>query len=175
MKKCPQCNAKYDDHIKKCSACGTLLVDIYDNIRRCKRCGRELGADEIVCRACEEEKNLKLSTIKDEIQYTEESNEPSDTDYRHHDKDARRGKEKIAPKSLEGLSSLSVIFRLVDVFFTLLGVFSAYMYYRSTEDVFIALVIGIIIVSLGFFYMMISTLFQALHDIVRGIYHIANK
>ena len=175
MKKCPRCNGKYEDHIKKCSACGIELVDYYDSVRRCKRCGRELGEDEIVCRSCEKEKALNASIIKEDIRHIDAGNEGAACDYRTHDKGVLRGKEKIAPKSLEGLSSLSVIFRLVDVFFTLLGVFSAYMYYRSTEDVFIALVIGIIIVSLGFFYMMISTLFQALHDIVRGIYHIANK
>lgn len=145
------------------------------NARRCKRCGRELGDDEVVCRVCEEEKAQTLSLLKEDPQNIETTDEIEIHGYETQEDHTRRGKGKITPKSLNGLSSLSFWFRLVDVFFTLLGVIVGYIYYRSTEDVLISLIIGIIIISLGFFYMMISTLFQALHDIVRGLYHIANK
>lgn len=164
-------------------------------MRTCKRCGRTLGDDEIVCRACsgsgksqDSGSNLygisanQCSFCGANLRTEWEKNHRMCVDC-HNRLDPEDGvpsvkriDKELKPRSLEGLNDWAITYRIYSVLFVLAGFFVGWYYCSQLGgDVAIAVIIGAIVASMGAFYSMISTLFRALHDIVKGIYHIANN
>lgn len=164
-------------------------------MRTCKRCGRTLSDDEIVCRACSGSDksqesssnlhgisvnqcsfcgaNLRTEWEKNNLMCVDCHNrldpEDSITMVKHTE-------NELKPRSLGGLNDWAVTYRIYSVLFVLAGIFVGWYYCSQLGgDVEIAIIIGAIIASVGAFYSMVSTLFRALYDIVKGIYHIANN
>lgn len=159
MRICPSCNGKYDDKLKKCPACNCALHDESAGGRYCKRCGSLLDDDEIVCRVCQSRKEQNTPKIKLDTR-----------DYL-----PRVNPDKIAPKSLASLEGWAIWFNFLNIAYVLLGIGTGVLYFSETGNLYIAMLIGISISFIGLFYSMIKTLFNALHDIITALYHIANN
>lgn len=168
MKICPSCGGKYDDTQTKCHGCGVKLHDVNDTGRFCKRCGRRLDADEIVCRVCQQNRpSLKDYEQRHESDSHETYSEPIDSQAQRHD--------EWNPQSLGGLKGWSIYFGIIFALFVMFGALCGYVYFKTVGDLFTAFIIGVAVMSLGLFYSMISTLFKALVDIIEALKRIVNQ
>ncbi len=164
-------------------------------MRTCKRCGRALGDDEIVCRACSERDQFqdftsninKISAnqcgfcgAKLRTEWEKNHHMCVDCHNRLEPEDGNIANKytgnKLKPRSLDGLNDWAITYRIYSVLFVLAGIFAGWYYCSQFGgDITIAVIIGAIVASMGAFYSMVSTLFRALYDIVKGIYYIANN